>query len=71
MNVRIKKLIGTALLVALVLVYALIATAVAVARLAESGPWVHLAFFALSGFLWVLPAMLIIRWMVREPKPKT
>lgn len=68
MPVRLKKLIGTVLLVALVIVYALIATIVAVAQLAESGPLAHLAFFFVSGLLWVLPAMLIIKWMVKPSK---
>lgn len=63
MPVRLKKLIGTFLLVLLVSVYAIVATIVAVAQLAESGPLVHLAYFLLSGLLWVLPAMLIIKWM--------
>jgi Protein of unknown function (DUF2842) len=68
MPIRLRKLIGSILLVALVVVYALVATAVAVAQLAESGPLVHLAFFLFSGLLWVLPAMLIIKWMVKAPK---
>ena len=63
MPIRIKKLIGTILLVVLVILYALIATTVAAARLADSSPWVHLAYFFLTGLLWILPAMLIIRWM--------
>ncbi len=70
MPVRLKKLIGTVLLVALVIVYALVATMVAVAQLAESGPVVHLLFFLLSGLVWVLPAMGIIKWMVSEPKAR-
>ena len=64
MPVRVKKLIGTVLLVLLVVVYAMVATIVAVAQLAESGPLVHLAYFFLTGLLWVLPAMLIVRWMI-------
>ena len=68
MNVRLKKLIGTAILVALVVVYALAATTFASYRLAESSAWVHLAFFALSGLLWVLPAMWLISWMERKPE---
>lgn len=70
MPIRLKKLIGTILLVALVVIYALAASAIAVGRLAESGPIVHLFFFLASGLLWVLPAMWIIRWMIREPKPR-
>lgn len=68
MPVRIKKLIGTVLLILLVIFYALIATTVAVARLGESGPLVHLAFFTLTGLLWILPAMGIIKWMIKPPR---
>ncbi|MCV0396397.1 MAG: DUF2842 domain-containing protein [Rhizobiaceae bacterium] len=63
MPLRLKKLIGSVLLVALVIVYAVVATLFAVARLAESHWLVHLAYFFFTGFLWVLPAMLIIKWM--------
>jgi hypothetical protein len=63
MPVRIKKLIGTVLLVLLVAIYALVATIVAVAQLSQSGPVVHLAYFFFTGILWVLPAMGIIKWM--------
>ena len=66
MPVRLKKLIGTILLIALVVVYALVATTVASARLGESGPLVHLAYFFFTGLLWILPAMLIIKWMIRD-----
>jgi len=68
MPIRLKKLIGTVLLVLLVAIYAILATIIAVAQLAESGPLVHLAYFFLTGFLWVLPAMLIIKWMVAPPR---
>jgi len=70
MPIRLKKLIGTILLVLLVVIYAIVATTVAVARLAESGPLVHLAFFVLTGILWVLPAMGIIKWLMIPPRPK-
>ena len=70
MPIRLKKLIGTVLLVLLVIVYALLATMVAVAQLSESGPVTHLAFFFFSGLLWVLPAMAIIKWMMVEKKPR-
>jgi hypothetical protein len=63
MPMRLKKLIGTVILVILVCVYAIVATLVAVAQLAESGPLVHMAYFLFTGLLWVLPAMLVIKWM--------
>ena len=68
MPVRVKKLIGTILLVLLVLVYAVVATLVAVAQLSESGPLVHLAYFFVSGILWVLPAMALVKWMATPPR---
>ena len=60
---RLRKFIGTVLIIVLVLTYALLATTVAAATLGQSAWYVHLAYFALSGLLWILPAMLIIRWM--------
>lgn len=68
MPVRLKKLIGAFLLVLLVIVYAIVATLVAVAQLSQSGPMVHLAFFFFSGLLWILPAMVIIKWMMIAPE---
>ena len=44
MPIRLKKLIGTVLLIVLVILYALIATTVAVSKLADAGPAMHLAF---------------------------
>ena len=70
MPVRLKKLIGTFVLIALVVIYALVATTVAVARLGESSAWVHLAYFLFTGVLWVVPAIGIISWMNKPPKPK-
>ena len=46
----------------------MIATTVATYRLAESPWYIHLAFFALSGLVWVLPAMGVISWMEKKPK---
>ncbi len=69
MPVRLRKFIGMVALVALVIVYAVLSTAVAVAQLAESGPLVHLLYYLLTGLLWVVPAMGIIKWMVGKPDP--
>jgi Protein of unknown function (DUF2842) len=63
MPIRLKKFIGMVLLLVLVVVYAIIAVAFASAQLAESHWSVHLAYFAFTGVLWVLPAMAIIKWM--------
>ena len=68
MPVRLKKLIGTVVLIALVLVYAWLATTVAVHRLGASSAWVHLAYFLLTDVLWILPAMLVVKWMLKPPR---
>ena len=70
MPIRLKKLIGMFLLVALVIIYALVASIFAVARLSESGPLAQFLFFLFSGLLWVLPAMGIIKWLMLEPRVK-
>jgi hypothetical protein len=69
MHPRLRSLIGTILIICLVIFYALAATTFATLLLGTSPWWVHLLYFALSGLIWVLPAMLIIRWMA-GPKPK-
>ncbi|MCO5730677.1 DUF2842 domain-containing protein [Rhizobium sp. SSA_523] len=63
MPVRLKKLVGTILLVVLVSLYAVLATTIATLALSQQPWWVHLLYFGFSGILWVLPAMLIIKWM--------
>jgi RsiW-degrading membrane proteinase PrsW (M82 family) len=63
MPVRLRKFIGTILMIILVLGYAWLATTVAVSALGASPWWVHLLYFLLTGLLWILPAMLLIKWM--------
>jgi RsiW-degrading membrane proteinase PrsW (M82 family) len=70
MHPRLRSLIGTVVIICLVLVYAVVATAYASAALAESPWWVHLAYFVITGLFWILPAMLIIRWMAGPKKQK-
>lgn len=63
MPLRLRKFIGTILIVCLVILYAILSTTIASAFLGTSPWWVHLLYFLLSGLLWILPAMLIIKWM--------
>ena len=65
---RIRKLVGTVIIVALVVIYALVATAIATAKLADAGGWAHLAYFLVTGLFWIVPAMFVIKWMLR-PDP--
>ena len=68
MSQSLRKLIGTFVIVLLAIIYALVATAIAAAKLADSSGWVHLIYFLLTGFLWIVPAMIIIKWMARPDK---
>lgn len=68
MPVRLKKFVGMLVLVLLVVVYAVVSTAVAVAQLADKGPLVHLAYYLVTGLVWVLPAMLLVKWMAGKPQ---
>ena len=63
---RAKKMIGMFLIVVLVVVYALMAVAIASATLANAPWWAHMLYFMFSGVLWVVPAMVIIKWMAKE-----
>lgn len=69
MPVRLRKFIGMLLIVALVVIYALVATTVASALLGASPWYIHLAYFFFTGLLWVVPAMVIIKWMEKPAKP--
>jgi hypothetical protein len=34
-------------------------------RIAQAPQWVQFAFFLTTGFAWIIPAALLIRWMQR------
>ena len=60
---KFRSLIGTILIILIVSIYALLATTIASATLATAPWWAHLLYFLLTGLLWVVPAMLVIKWM--------
>lgn len=68
MTQRTRKLIGTFLIVGIAMLYAVIATTIAAAKLADAGGWVHLVYFLITGIFWVVPAMFIINWMLKPDK---
>jgi Protein of unknown function (DUF2842) len=67
MTMRTRKLIGTVLLLVMITVYTLLAMIVAVAlEVNTTSEWVELAYYAVAGLLWVVPAAWIIWWMSRD-----
>ena len=65
MSVRTRKLIGTAVLLAFLALYALVVASIGAGRITTAAPLAQLAFFFVAGLAWVVPAGLLIRWMQR------
>jgi hypothetical protein len=70
MTPRIKKLIGTILILLWLPVYAILATGVAVHVLPHAGSVGAFVFYAIAGTLWAVPVGLLFPWMYREPRAK-
>jgi hypothetical protein len=63
--VRIRKLIGAVALITLVIVWSLLAMALAQAVALRGSPVLEFAFYVIAGIGWVLPAMPLVSWMSR------
>jgi hypothetical protein len=64
---RIRKLVGAVALFALVIVWALVAMAIAQFPPIFNNPWIAGIYYVIAGIGWVLPAMPLIRWMSKSP----
>jgi hypothetical protein len=62
---RLRKLIGTVLLVAFVTAYIVVAVTIGDFRIRDASWPIQAIYFLVAGLAWVLPAGLIIRWMQR------
>ena len=71
MHIRTRKLIGTVALLTLVIVWALLAMALAQSALTDINGFVAAIFYVVAGLGWVLPAMPIVSWMLKPEKPRT
>lgn len=69
MNRRTKKLIGAAAMLVFVIIYALVAMALAQSRpLQEASKLVQGICYALLGLGWIIPMFPLIKWMERDGK---
>jgi hypothetical protein len=66
MPIRLRKLIGAVALLALVIVWTLLAMALAQTVLTSVSGFVAATYYLVAGLGWVLPAMPLIRWMSRK-----
>jgi hypothetical protein len=62
---KARKILGTAALLVFIPVYALLAVRVAVAHVPENAILMQSIYFCIAGLIWIVPAGLIIRWMLR------
>jgi hypothetical protein len=65
MSIRTRKLIGTFSLLALVMIWSLIAMALAQSILTDINGFVAAVYYVVAGLGWVLPAMLLVNWMAK------
>jgi len=67
---RMRKLVGTIVLVVFVCIYALTAMTVAAAKLPGTSGWIQLLYFAVAGLLWIVPAAPLVKWMQKPDRPE-
>jgi len=65
MPIRVRKLIGAVALIALVVTWALVAMALAQSPAVKANGLVEVIYYVVAGIGWVLPGMLLVRWMSR------
>jgi hypothetical protein len=65
MPIRWRKLVGGVTLLILVIVWSLTAMAVAQTILTSTSGFTAAVYYVAAGLGWVLPAMPLIRWMLR------
>ena len=66
MRRRQRKFVGVVVMLGFVIVYALVAMALAQARFVQGAPdLLQWLYYAVIGTAWVLPMMPLIRWMER------
>jgi Protein of unknown function (DUF2842) len=70
MPIRLRKFIGAIALLVLVTVWALLAMAVAQFPAIKDNGVLEVLYYVVVGLGWVLPAMPLIRWMLRPDRPK-
>ncbi len=63
MPIRLRKFIGAVALFALVIVWALVAMALAQVPAIRDNTAVSIAYYVIAGLGWVLPAMPLVSWM--------
>jgi hypothetical protein len=66
MPIRLRKFLGTVALLVLVIVWALVAMALAQAPAIHDHTALSVAYYVIAGIGWVVPALPIVTWMSRQ-----
>jgi hypothetical protein len=66
MPIRLRKFIGAVALFVLVIVWALVAMALAQVPAIRDNTILSVAYYVVAGLGWVLPAMPLVAWMSRQ-----
>jgi len=66
MPIRLRKFIGAVALFVLVIVWALVAMALAQSPTIRDSTALSIGYYVIAGLGWVLPAMPLVRWMSRR-----
>jgi len=70
MPIRLRKLIGGIVLIALVVSWALLAMALAQLPVIKANAVVEGIYYALAGLGWLVLAMPLVKWMVLDKRAK-
>ena len=70
MPVRLRKFLGALALFVLVIVWALIAMAVAQFPVIRDNTVLSIFYYVIAGLGWILPAMPLVSWMVKPDAPR-
>jgi hypothetical protein len=68
MPVRLRKLIGGIVLIALIVGWALLAMALAQLPVIKANAIVEAIYYVVAGLAWLLFAMPLVRWMVLDKR---
>lgn len=68
---RARKLIGTFLLLAFIIIYAFLIMLLGVRLLEDASQVFSIIYYVVTGCAWAFPAMLILKWMLRPDAPQS
>jgi hypothetical protein len=68
MPIRLRKLIGGIVLIALIVGWALLAMALAQLPVIKANAIVEAIYYVLAGLSWLLLAMPLVKWMVLDKR---